>query len=135
VKLMPIIAVLAVALLSSHSKAQPDNQTQEPTTTRINGIEYPPLIGAARRPTVLVQPRYPELAGISGREGLVDFEFVLEPDGSVDNIKVVQEIPEHFGFAKSALQAFRHFKFAPDMVNGVPQAHASLYRVTFKVHR
>jgi TonB family protein len=68
------------------------------------------------------------------KEGFVEFEFTINPDGTVANPKIINEYPEHMGFRESAKEAFRGFTFAPDIVDGSPIATPARYRMVFKMH-
>ena len=124
--------VCFVAACASNQKQYADTPTPQPEVS-INRVSYPPLEGS-RRPRSVVPPLYPEYAMNRQMEGFVDFEFTIEPDGSVANPKVIREFPEHAGFAANAKQVFGSFTFAPDMVNGVPVATPARYRMAFKLH-
>ena len=98
----------------------------------INGASYPPLENSRMFKTA-VPPLYPEYALNRHMEGFVDFEFTIEPDGSVADAKVIREFPENAGFAANAKRVFGRFTFAPDIVNGVPVATPARYRMAFKL--
>jgi len=66
--------------------------------------------------------------------GVVDFQFTLEADGSVGDLKVQQEVPAGFGFADAAKAAFVHWKFAPNLVDGKPVATTAYYRFTSRIN-
>ena len=94
------------------------------------------------QPPVITDPQpiyrggldYPERAAEAGREGYVDFNFIIEPDGSVGDPVVVAEVPDHLGFAAAARKAFPHWKFKPMMKDGRPVAAPARYRITFKLN-
>ena len=98
----------------------------------INGVFYPAL-ERSRKPKTVVPPQYPDREASRGIEGFVDFEFTIQPDGSVSNPRVMKEFPENHGFAKNAEKVFARFTFAPDLVNGVPVATQAQYRMAFKL--
>lgn len=92
-------------------------------------------------PTVIVNPTpiyrgglvYPDRAADLGREGYVDFDFIIEPDGTVGNPVVIAEVPDGIGFAAAAKKAFPKWRFNPMMKDGVPVATPARIRVSFKL--
>ena len=96
----------------------------------------------APQPPVITDPRaiyrggldYPVRAAELGREGYVDFDFIIEPDGTVGDPVVVAEVPENLGFAAAARKAFATWKFNPMTKDGHPIAAAAHYRITFKLN-
>jgi protein TonB len=81
--------------------------------------------------TYMSPPSYPTKAVQGHVSGHVDFTFTLQPDGSVADAKVVDEVPTDLGFAEAALRVFPHWKFPPKMVNGVAVAVPAKYRFTY----
>jgi TonB family protein len=52
-------------------------------------------------------------------EAHVDIAYTLEPDGSVSNVRRLDEKPAGCGFAAEAIYAFRKWRFEPEIQNGV----------------
>jgi periplasmic protein TonB len=77
---------------------------------------------------------YPDRAADLGREGYVDFEFIIEPDGTVGDPRVVAEVPDGIGFATAAKKAFPKWRFSPMMKDGHPVAAPARIRVSFKLN-
>ena len=92
-------------------------------------------------PNVIVNPRpiyrgdlvYPERAQDAGVPGYVDFNFIIEPDGSVGDPQVTSEVPDGYGFAAAAKKAFPKWRFEPRLVNGKPVAWPASIRISFKL--
>ena len=76
---------------------------------------------------------YPARALDAGKSGFVDFVFTVEPDGSVGDLKMVQEVPSGFGFATAAEKALPTWRFKPKLVDGKPVPSLARYRVTFQL--
>jgi outer membrane biosynthesis protein TonB len=57
---------------------------------------------SSRKPVKVIPPNYPPCAEKMRVSGVVDFQFTLEADGSVGDLKVLQEVPAGFGFAHAA---------------------------------
>lgn len=100
-----------------------------------NGGNKSDYIGmhAKWRPASIVSPRYPTAAEDNQIEGYVDFEFVVESDGTVGDPKVVAEMPEAYGLADAAVKVFPLWKFTPQAVNGSAVAAKAYYRFSFKL--
>jgi TonB family protein len=75
---------------------------------------------------------YPPRAAEHDVPGYVDFIFVIEPDGSVGDARVIAETPEGYGFAAAAEKAFTTWRFEPKRVDGKPVAAQARYRISFK---
>lgn len=93
-------------------------------------------------PPVVINPQpiyrgglvYPDRAVEHDVSGYVDFDFVIEPDGSVGDPQVTAEVPDGYGFAASAKKAFPHWRFKPQLVDGKPVAAPAHIRVVFKLN-
>jgi protein TonB len=92
-----------------------------------------PIEKVSRRPISIVPPAYPDRAEDRQIEGYVDFEFTVEPDGSVGNPKITAEVPEGYGFAAAAQRVFPKWKFKPEVVDGKPVPTQAYYRFSFKI--
>jgi TonB family protein len=86
------------------------------------------------RPASIVTPRYPAAAEDDQVQGYVDFEFVVEPDGSVGDPRVTTEMPEAYGLADAAVKVFPQWKFTPVSVNGATVPTKAYYRFSFRLH-
>lgn len=71
------------------------------------------------KPIDRVVPKYPRGAARMGREGWAKLSFVIEKDGSVSNILVMDTVG-HKAFAKKAIQALKKWKYSPALENGKP---------------
>jgi len=76
---------------------------------------------------------YPDKAVDQGINGYVDFNFVIEPDGSVGDTQVIAEMPQGYGFAAAARKGFQTWKFQPKIVDGTAIAAPARIRVSFKL--
>jgi TonB family protein len=98
--------------------------------------------GASTAPTVIINPKpiyrgglvFPARAEEAGVSGYVDFDFIIEPDGTVGDPHVIAEIPDGYGFATAAKKAFPKWRFEPMMKDGHPVATPAKIRVTFKLN-
>ena len=75
-----------------------------------------------------VLPEYPEEALKSRTTGTVELHVILEKDGKVRQADVVSGHPL---FAQAVVDAVRHWKYPPTMLNGKPVEVDTLVFVTF----
>jgi TonB family protein len=75
--------------------------------------------GNVRAPAKIVdvKPVYPEEARSAGVQGVVILEVHLAADGSVADARILRSIPL---LDQAALDAVRHWRFAPTLLNGEP---------------
>lgn len=60
-----------------------------------------------------VAPHYPKIALRYSTEGCITIGFFIQPDGSIDNHKILAAIPPSDVFVNSALDALKEFTFIP----------------------
>lgn len=83
-------------------------------------------------PILRVEPIYPTVAMMRKIGGWVDVEYIVMPDGSVAQARVVASQPKGM-FEKSALRAINKWKFKPRVVNGQPVPREVSQRINFNV--
>jgi len=86
----------------------------------------------AEHPIFKAAPVYPDRAADRGISGFVDFIFTTSPDGSVVDPEIIAEVPEGYGFAAAATQAFRRWRFAPSPGTG-GLGPTLRYRMSFRL--
>lgn len=64
------------------------------------------------KPVMRVEPRYPIKAAEARIEGYVVAEFDIQPDGRVQNIKIVKSMPEQV-FDKESVRALQQWAYSP----------------------
>jgi TonB family protein len=64
------------------------------------------------QPTLRILPPYPDRAAIEDREGVVFPSITIMPDGSVQDVQIVNAKPRGY-FESSALNAVRQWRYAP----------------------
>ena len=72
-----------------------------------------------RIPKFRVEPIYPRKAQLEGIEGYVVLMIDITEDGSVANVRLVDEEPRRI-FTSSAMRAVYKWKYAPELVEGKP---------------
>ena len=76
-------------------------------------------------------PEYPPAALAAGFEGIVTVAAVINEDGSVGAVEVVESTNSKLGFEEAALDAFRQWRFAPAMQDGEPVFSVWAYTFNF----
>ena len=67
-----------------------------------------------------VKPQYTAQAMRAKIQGEVLLECIVQPDGSVGNIRVVRSLDASFGLDQEAIKAARQWRFAPGTKQGQP---------------
>ena len=83
-------------------------------------------------PILRVEPVYPTVAMTRKISGWVDVEYVVMPDGSVAQARVVDSQPKGM-FEKAALRAINKWKFKPRIVDGQPVPRGVDQRINFNL--
>ena len=78
-----------------------------------NGVETPRLLKE-------VKPQYTAQAMRAKIQGEVLLECIVQPDGSVGNIRVVRSLDASFGLDQEAIKAARQWRFQPGTKQGQP---------------
>jgi len=73
-------------------------------------------------PTIIreVRPRYTEDARKAKIEGSVSLECVVEPDGTVGDVRIVSSLDKEHGLDDEAVKAARQWRFNPGRRDGKP---------------
>ena len=114
-------------LFRNSTPPPPVTQREKPTQpTRIR------LGGVVTLAKLIYQPKleYPELARISRTEGAVELEAVIGKDGTIEELKVLRGHPL---LVNAAIQAVRHWRYQPTLLNGEPVEVVTEITVNFKL--
>ena len=73
------------------------------------------------RPVLLdsVEPQYPKVAERLNQDGTVEAEVLVGPDGSVEEVRILNVSPPDMGFEKSAEAAMRQCRYKPSTKDGI----------------
>nr|WP_319397033.1 energy transducer TonB [uncultured Desulfobacter sp.] len=85
--------------------------------TDFNGIMDMDAVDTIPVPRFKSAPRYPYRAKRMGREGTVKISFLVDKEGQVSNIKIVEANPPGF-FEEAVLDAVSTWKYAPGELMG-----------------
>jgi TonB family protein len=78
-----------------------------------NGVTVPRPIGG-------IHPGYPAKAQRRGVEGTVTMECIVEVDGTVSSVRVLQSLDRLYGLDDAAVNAVKKARFEPARKDGVP---------------
>lgn len=140
---MRFLAVAALALSFSGCASSTRYHTRQ-------GVELGPRSVAEKRHAQLVErvptdldaplrvvksvfPQYDRGLLWAGTEGRVRVDFIVEPDGSVSNARVIGSPPRVL--AAHSLASIRKWKFAPPRKGGAPTRAAVSQTFNFKIER
>ena len=89
-----------------------------------NGVSMPRLLVAPK-------PQYTSDAMRAKVQGIVTLEFVILPDGSVGDVKVIRSLDRNFGLDQEAIKALKKCRFEPGRLRGEPVAVLATYEMEF----
>jgi TonB family protein len=92
---------------------------------RIVGGEIP-----EPRKVKTVEPRYPEDARRAGLAGVVVLECTIGPEGDVSAVKALRSVPP---LTDAAIEAVKHWRYTPTLLNGVAVPVIMKVTVNFKL--
>jgi protein TonB len=81
-----------------------------------------------------VEPKYTAQAIRDKRQGVVEVEVVVQPDGSVGSVRVLRSLDAVDGLDDNAVAAARQTTFTPGTLNGQPVAVLTTLELTFRLH-
>ncbi len=84
-------------------------------------------------PVSQVPPRYPRRAMLAGISGWVKLEFMINPDGSVGDIRILEAAPRRNIFDQEAIRALSRWRFRPQISDGQAVAARAAVTITFKL--
>jgi TonB family protein len=79
-----------------------------------------------------ISPVYPEEALRTGAEGWVELEFTVGTDGKVTEAEVTNSQPKNV-FDRAAINAMRHARYEPVLVDGQAVPQRAHFRIAFKL--
>ena len=79
-----------------------------------------------------VEPIFPTLARLTGREGRVELHALIGPDGTVRSLEALEGDPM---FYQSALDAVRQWRYKPTLLNGRAVEVDTHITVIYKLYR
>jgi TonB family protein len=116
---LPIVAAVLVVASAVAASGQAPTSIQQPGT-----IVQPSVIRE-------VKPQYPDAALAAGRSGEVTLECVVNPDGSVGEVRVITSLDPSLD--AEAVKALKQWQFKPGSKDGKPVPVAVTVEVTFSV--
>jgi protein TonB len=125
----------AQARLAQQQQAQSESSRPSQASVAAAGESSSSSAGGTHGPVLVknVSPRYPATAMRSNQEGWVELSFTVTPEGSVDDVKVVDAEPRHV-FDRAAVEAVSRWKYQPATQNGAPIASQDKRRIVFKLN-
>jgi TonB family protein len=105
-------------------------------TSSLEAHSFVPAQGASL-PVVVkdAKPVYPPGAIASRKEGTVELELIVAPDGTVSDVRVTKSLDEGGPFDKAAIAAAKLWLFKPGAKDGVPVPTKVSLVLDFKVKK
>jgi len=94
------------------------------------GLEPPVVI-----PSTRVHPDYPEIARKARISGSVLLLIVIDAEGRVGSIEVVESPDPRFGFELAAIEAVKRWRYRPARLGGRPVSVQASVRIEFTLAR
>jgi len=116
----------AIDTIGQQIVVRPPEALRQTGPVRVADLPVPP------RKIVDVRPVYSEMARQTRTEGTVVLEAVLDPTGSVTQLRVVRSVPL---LDQAALDAVRRWKYSPSMIGGRPVSVLMTITITFHLQQ
>lgn len=88
---------------------------------------------ASAVPLIRIEPQYPMKAARAGTEGWVQMKFDITPQGTVENVTVINSKPRRI-FNQAAKRALLKWKYRPKIIEGKPVPQPQQYvQLDFKL--
>ncbi len=84
-------------------------------------------------PISQIPPEYPRWARMQGISGWVRLEFIVNPDGSVSDVTVLEALPRKGIFDQEAVRALGRWRFHPQIEDGRPVPAMATITIVFKL--
>ncbi|HSC44488.1 MAG TPA: energy transducer TonB [Candidatus Acidoferrum sp.] len=102
----------SAGLRIADTRSQPTRPAEPRQKTRIHEANINPALLIHR-----IEPVFPPLARQIRRSGKVELHAIISTDGSIQSLEVVSGDPL---FVQSAIDAVRHWRYKPTLLNGQP---------------
>ena len=108
-------STLLFSCSSTKSSSSNDSETNTSQETELEDRMPYPVAGMR---AIYLEMRYPEACRLAGVEGRVVIQFIVDPDGSTRNFKIIRSI--HRACDREAIRVIRRAKWAPGIQDGKP---------------
>ena len=85
-------------------------------------------------PLVRIAPQYPARAARLGIEGWVKMSVLIDSQGRVESVTVIEAKPERI-FNRAAIKAIKRWRFRPKVVNGQAVSRTAEQQINFKLNK
>ncbi|MCJ7507226.1 MAG: TonB family protein, partial [candidate division Zixibacteria bacterium] len=82
-----------------------------------------------------VQPKYPQLARMSGVTGTVYVQVLVDKSGKVRDVRIYKDSGTNAGLEEAAIEAAKASEFTPAISNNQPIAVWAIYNYDFKLNK
>jgi len=85
-------------------------------------------------PLVRIAPIYPSRAARLNIQGWVKFEVLIDKEGSVKKVKVLNSHPSGI-FNRAAIKAMKRWRFRPKVIDGIAVSRTAEQQINFKLQK
>ncbi|CAN5767546.1 hypothetical protein BH11BAC7_BH11BAC7_31500 [soil metagenome] len=137
-KILPLGISVFISLcgFAQTQSSMQDSVTATKDTVRFfTSTQSPQFKGEGGLPDYLSSNlNYPKEEMIMGIQGTVYVNFIVEPDGSVSNVRIKQGVPDGPGLEKEAMRVIYQMPaWKPGMLNGKPARIEMTQPITFSL--
>jgi TonB family protein len=123
-----IIVAILMAQAPAATTAPPPPQSAEPAAQSTTDAPWPPAGvfrfqpgGDVTAPRIIksARPEYTAEAMRAKIQGVVTLEAVVQPDGTVREVRIKRSLDRKFGLDDAAVKSVKDYRFTPGMKDGV----------------
>jgi protein TonB len=122
-----VLAGVVVAVVGATGTTQEPTRDSAQVYESGNGVSWPTLIKH-------VKPQYTAAARSAKIEGVVKLRAVVNPDGHVDRVRVMQSLDTKYGLDDEAIKCAEKWTFGPAKKDGKPVAVWVDIELDFRIH-
>ena len=122
------------APVASADSASTNEDTQPDDDDQAEAIETQLEVFIGPKPIDLKTPKYPRKEQRLGKEGWVQLNFMISPEGKPYEVVVTDSVGSE-AFEKTALRTLKRWTYEPALMDGVPIDAGSNFKIVFALTR
>jgi protein TonB len=81
------------------------------------------------------RPNHPAEAMRAKIQGVVTLDAVVQPDGTVGEVRIKRSLDRKFGLDDAAINSLKDYRFTPGMKDGIPVTMLLSFEVSFTLRK